>query len=107
MAAAQLMVQVEVRICEVPAGSTGVQVQQNQSNNPGQGQSQLPIIMPLGQFKYYQDSEQIYGTAGAVTLANIDTALKAAADTIAGASGTPLISVADLATINAWQTGSP
>ena len=107
MAAAQLIVQLEVRVCQVPAGATAVQVEQNQSNNPGQGQSQLLITMPIDQFKYFQDAEQVYGTAGAVTLAQINTALKAAADTIAGASGTPLLTPTILSEINAWQTGSP
>lgn len=107
MAAGQLIVQVEVRICQVQAGTTAVQVQQNQSNNPGQGQSQLAITMPIDQFMYKQDAEQVYGTAGSITLAQINTALTAAVAAIAGSTGTPLISTADLATINAWQTGSP
>lgn len=107
MAAAQLIVQVEVRIAQVGAGTGAVLVEQNQSNNPGQGQSQIAIAMPTEQFMYFQDAEQVYGTAGSVTLAQINTALTAAVATIAGSTGTPLISTANLATINAWQTGSP
>ncbi len=107
MAAAQLIVQVEVRVCQVPAGATAVQVEQSQSNNPGQGQGAIAISLPIDQFKYIQDAEQVYGTAGAVTLAEIKTALDAASTTIAGASGTPLITPTILAEINAWQTGSP
>lgn len=107
MAAAKLIVQVELRICQVPAGATAVQVEQSQSNNPGQGQSALLITMPMAQFMYFQDAEQVYGTAGAITLANLLTAIQAAATTIAGASGTPLITAALLAQINAWESGSP
>lgn len=102
-----LMVQVEVRVCEVEGGATAVLVQQNQSNNPGQGQSQLPIAMPIAQFKYFQDAEQVPGTAGSTTLANINTALAAAVTTLAGATGTPLITPTILAEINAWHSGSP
>ena len=107
MAAAQLIVQVEVRICQVPRGATAVQVGQSQSNNPGQGQDAIAIDLPMAQFKYFQDAEQVYGTAGSVLLSEINTALKAAADTIAGASGTPLLTTTILAEINAWQSGSP
>lgn len=102
-----LIVQVELRVCEVEGGATAVMVEQNQSNNPGQGQSQLPIIMPAAQFMYFQDAEPVPGTAGSTTLANINTALTAAVATLAGSSGTPLITTALLAQINAWHTGSP
>ncbi len=107
MAAGNIIVQFEVRVGQVSAGVAQVQLQQNQSNNPGQGQSQVPILMPLAQMVYLQDAEQVYGTAGAITLAQIRTAIVAMADTIAGASGTPLITPAILAQINAWNTGSP
>ena len=107
MAAGNLIVMLELRIAQVQGGATAVQVQQQQGNNPGQGQSQVPIIMPLDQFKFYMDAEPVPGTAGAITLANINTALTNAVTTLAGASGTPLISATDLATINAWNTGSP
>ena len=71
------------------------------------GQDQLPIIMPESQFMYFQDAEPVPGTSGAITLANINTALAAAVTTLAGASGTPLITAAQLAQINAWNSGSP
>ncbi len=104
---ANVIVMVEVRFAQVQGGMTAVQVQQNQSNNPGQGQDQLPIIMPESQMLYFQDAEPVPGTNGAITLANILTALQAAAATLAGASGTPLITAANLAQINAWNSGSP
>ncbi len=107
MAAGNVIVMLELRIAQVQGGTTAVQVQQNQSNSPGQGQSQVPIIMPIDQFMYFQDAEPVPGTAGAITLANINTALAAAVATLAGASGTPLITPTLLATINGWNTGSP
>lgn len=107
MAASQNIVMVEVRIARVAAGTAAVLVQQEQSNNPGQGQTPLSILMPMDQFLFEQDAEQIYGTDGAITLAQIRTALVAAADAIAGSSGTPRLSAADLAKINAWATGGP
>ncbi len=107
MAQANVIVMLELRIAQVQGGTTAVQVQQNQSNNPGQGQSQLSIMMPIDQFMYFQDAEAVPGTAGAITLANINTALTAAVATLAGASGTPLITPTLLAQINAWNTGSP
>ena len=107
MAAGNVIVMLELRIAQVQGGTTAVQVQQNMSNNPGQGQSQVPIIMPIDQFLYLQDAEPVPGTAGAITLANINTALTAAVATLAGASGTPLITAALLAQINAWNSGSP
>lgn len=102
-----LIVQLELRVCEVEGGATAVLLQQSQSNNPGQGQSQVPIMMPIAQFKYLQDAEPVPGTAGSTTLANINTALTAAVATFAGTTGTPLITAAILAEINAWHTGSP
>jgi hypothetical protein len=107
MAAGNVIVEIEVRVCQVQGGATAVQVQQNMSNNPGQGQSQVSIMMPIDQFMYFQDAEAVPGTAGAITLANINTALTAAVATLAGASGTPLITPTLLAQINAWNTGSP
>jgi hypothetical protein len=56
---------------------------------------------------YFQDAEAVPGTAGAITLANINTALTAAVAALAGASGTPLITPTLLAQINAWNSGSP
>jgi hypothetical protein len=104
-----LIVMLELRVAQVQGGMTAVQVQQEQSNNPGQGGGTtiLPIIMPIDQFMFFQDAEPVPGTAGAVTLANINTALTNAVTALAGASGTPRITAALLATINAWNAGSP
>ena len=66
-----------------------------------------PEKMPESQMLYFQDAEPVPGTNGAITLANILTALQAAAATLAGASGTPLITAAALAQINAWNSGLP
>jgi len=109
MAASQNIIQIELRIGRVAAGTTGVQVGQEISNSPGMGTASppLPIMLPLAQFMYFQDAEPIPGTDGAITLANINTALTAAVLTLAGATGTPKITAALLAQINAWSTGSP
>jgi hypothetical protein len=107
MAASALIVQIELRICRGAPGTTGVMVQQSMSNNPGQGQAINPIMMPGSQMLYLQDAEIVPGTDGSVTLANLNTALTAAVTAFAAASGTPLITAALLAQINAWSTGSP
>ena len=107
MAASANIVQIEVRIARGSPGTTGVMVEQSMSNNPGQGQSAQPIMMPGSQMVYLQDAEIVPGTDGSITLANINTALTNAVTAVAGASGTPLITAAILAQINAWPTGSP
>jgi hypothetical protein len=106
---ALLIIQVELRVCQVQGGTTGVQVQQEMSDNPGQGGGTtiLPITMPVDQFMFFQDAEPVPGTSGAITLANLNTALTNAVTALAGASGTPRITAANLATINAWNAGSP
>lgn len=107
MAASAIIVQLELRIARGAPGTTGVMVEQSQSNNPGQGQTDLAIMMPGSQMVYLQDAEIVPGTDGSVTLANINTALTNAVSAFAGASGTPKITTAILAQINNWSTGSP
>jgi hypothetical protein len=53
------------------------------------------------------DATMVPGTAGAITEANLLTALQTIASDFAAATGTPLITADILAQINAWQTGSP
>jgi len=104
---ANVIVEVAVSIKQVQGGTTGVLVQQDQSLSPGQGQSQYPIMLPTSQMLFINDAEPVPGTSGAITLANLNTALTAAVTTLAGASGTPLITPTLLAQINAWNTGGP
>ncbi len=77
------------------------------SNNPGFGQAGNPGAAGASQTRRYQAAEVVLGSGGAITLAEIDAAIKAAADDIAGASGTPIITAAELAIINGWNTGNP
>lgn len=77
------------------------------SNNPGYGQAGNAGTTGGAQTMRQQAGELVLGTAGSITLAQIDTALKAAADDLAGASGTPIITPALLAIINGWNTGNP
>jgi hypothetical protein len=109
MAASANIIQIELRIGRVGPGTTGVLVESEASNNPGMGTATppVPIMMPMAQMVYLQDAEIVPGTDGAITLANINTALAAATLTLAGATGTPKITPAILAQINAWASGSP
>ena len=91
----------------VGAGTGIVLLDQGQANMPGYGQGPSSGAAGLAQTMRKQAGEVVLGNGGAITLAEIDTALKAAADDIAGATGTPFISAADLATINGWATGNP
>lgn len=77
------------------------------ANDPPQGQAGYPIAAGNAQTMRLQVSEAVLGYNGAITLAQIDTALKAASDDLAGATGTPIITTATLATINGWATGNP
>ncbi len=103
----QVRIEVEVRIMQVGAGTGTTLMGQNQSNNPGIGQLAGPGSLGNAQMLFMNDAEMVPGTAGAISLANINTALVAIADDLAGSSGTPLIDTDILAQINAWQTGSP
>lgn len=104
---AQLMIRVTIDVVQVGAGMGGVMVGQSQANNPGYGQGVGAGEVGNAQTKRYQDAVQVPGTAGGVTLANINTALTQAVTDFAGSSGTPIISTAELATINGWQSGNP
>jgi hypothetical protein len=77
------------------------------ANDPAQGQNGYPIAADNAQSLYKQVAEVPLGFNGSLTLAEIQTALVQVANDIAGATGTPLISAADLATINGWATGNP
>lgn len=96
-----------VRIEAVGAGTGPSGLGGLNADDPSYGQSESPGAAPIAQTMYFQDSEVIPGTDGAVTLANIKTALDNMATALAGATGTPKITTTDLAEINAWFTGSP
>jgi hypothetical protein len=102
-----LRVSVRVRVEAVGAGTGTSTLGGLNADDPAYGQSLSPGQAPLAQTDYIQDAEQIPGTPGSWTLANIKTALDAASTTIAGATGTPLIDAATLAMINAWASGNP
>lgn len=102
-----LRVRVFVRVDQIVGGTGTALVGQVQADNPGYGQGDDPGPVGAGQTMLLSDAETVPGTAGAHTVANFRTALVAAADAIAGSSGTPKITAAVLAEINAWQTGSP
>lgn len=91
----------------VGAGIGPAGLGQSQANNPGQGQGLNPQIVGNAQTMRQQVGEEVLGAGGAITLAQIQTALVAIANDLAGASGTPIITPAILAQINAWSTGGP
>ena len=70
------------------------------ANVPGVGPTLAAGTGPSAQTIRYQQAEQVPGTLNAPTLANLKTAISAAA-TDAGNQ----ISTADLAQIQAWATG--
>ncbi len=98
-------VRVYVQVDEVAAGAGPSGLGAGFSNNPGFGQGNNPGVAGGAQTRYYQAAEMVLGAGGSITLAEIDAAIKAAADDIAGATGTPLITAAELAIINGWNTG--
>lgn len=77
------------------------------ANDPGQGQGASPIAAGFAQTLRLQVAEIVAGYNGALTLAEISTALTNVAADIAGATGTPIITAAILAQINGWATGNP
>ncbi|HEX8782785.1 MAG TPA: hypothetical protein VF764_05410, partial [Steroidobacteraceae bacterium] len=106
----------------VTGGTGSTFVEQAQAQIAGQGQIQplvagrdvgfvgtgLPHAARVAQSRTYRDFEAIpvaAGSEGSVTLANINTALTNAVTALAGASGTPLISPAELAIIQNWAAG--
>jgi hypothetical protein len=104
---AQLRVRVYVDVDYVGRGvGTGLTGGLN-ANDPAYGQGLTAGETAVAQTKRFQTSQQVPGTAGSVTLANILTALNNAANNIAGATGTPIIDATTLAEINGWQTGNP
>lgn len=104
---AQLMIRVTIDICQVGAGVGAVMAGQSQANNPGFGGSAGPGEVGNAQTMRLQDAVQVPGTAGSVSLANINTALTQAVADFAASSGTVLITTPILATINGWQSGNP
>jgi hypothetical protein len=103
-----LFLQVDVNICWAPAGGGNTFLEQQQAAVAGQGQSQYPHVGRVAQRRLYIDAEAIpvaTGSEGSVTLANINTALTNAVTALAGASGTPIITPAELAIIQGWASG--
>lgn len=100
-------VSVRVRVEAVAAGGGVGTLGGLNADDPSYGQNLYPGAAPIAQTMYFQDAEQIPGTPGSITLANINTALVAAADALAGATGTPIINSTILAEINSWASGSP
>lgn len=103
----QVRIEVELRVMQVPAGGGTVLMGQAQGNNPGVGP--LASIGSLGnaQMKFFNDATMVPGTAGAITKANLLTALQTIASDFAAASGTTLFTTDLIAEINGWQTGDP
>lgn len=115
-----LGVKVHVEVVWVSGGTGGTLLAQEQASEPGQGQIQtvnpgigfdgvgFPHAAAVAQSMSVRDFEAIpvaAGSEGSVTLANINTALSNAVTALAGASGTPKITPAKLATIQGWATG--
>ena len=103
--------EVEVRIVWAPDGSGNTFLAQAQANIPGQGQTQQPHVGLFAQVRGYRVAEPVLGVGpgkeAAVTLANINAALTAAVFDFAGATGTPIITPAELAIIQGWPSGQP
>lgn len=103
----QVVIEVEVRVRQMPRGGGTAMMGQSQGNNPGFGTGAGPGAMGFAQMKFWNDATVVPGTAGSITKANLLTALQTIASDFAAASGTTLFTTADIAEINAWQTGSP
>ncbi len=103
----QVRIEVELRIMQVGAGTGTTLMGQSQGNNPGVGPLAGPGSLGNAQMLFMNDATMVPGTSGSITEANLLTALQTIASDFAAASGTPLITADILATINAWQTGSP
>jgi len=91
-------------------GGGNVTLGQFQANVPGQGQAQQPRMLLLAQVRQYIAGEPVPvapGSEGSVSLANIKTALDAISADLAGSSGTPIITPAELAIIQGWASGLP
>ena len=107
MAAIGLRARVIVRFEAVAAGAGPAGLGGINADDPSYGQSLSPGATSFAQTEYFQDAEQVPGTPGSWTLANLNTALTSAVTTLAGATGTPVIDATTLANINAWATGGP
>lgn len=109
MAQGRYMVRAYYDVCWIPAGTgPALLLPGSESNSPGYGQAGLPGPAPVAQTRRYQAAEVVVAaTPTAPTLAEIDTALKSLADDIAGATGTPAITAAELAIIQGWSSGNP
>ncbi len=103
----QVRIEVELRVMQVPRGGGTVLSQGAQGNNPGVGPLAYTGAVGNAQMKFYNDATLVPGTAGAITLANLLTALQAIASDFAAASGTVIFTAAEIAEINGWQAGSP
>lgn len=102
-----LMANVTIDFVEVGPGTQSVLLGQFQANVPGQGQSQYAHIVGNAETLRLSDAVQVPGTPGSYTVANILTALQTAASDFAGATGTPLVTAAVLASLNGWNSGQP
>ena len=88
----------------------GGDMAQFQANIPGQGQGEQPRMPFIAQVRQYIVGEPVPvapGSEGSVTLANIKTALDAISADLAGSTGTPIITPAELAIIQGWASGLP
>lgn len=102
-----LIVRATYDICEVPNGTGGTFLGQQQANIPGQGQSNIPHLEANGPTLRFIAMEPVPvapTSEGSVTLANIKTAIDACGTDVAGA-GSPFINAAYLAQIQGWATG--
>lgn len=107
MANMALRISTRIRIEAIPVGTGPAGLGGLNADDPAYGGSQQPGTAPYAQTKYFQDSVSVPGTAGSISLANINTALTQAVADYAAASGTTIITAADLATINSWFSGNP
>jgi hypothetical protein len=102
---------VTVQVGWIPNSSGNTFLGQQQANIPGQGQTAVAheyfaaqmLQVPLD----FEPVPVAPGSEGSVTLANINAALTAAVASLAGATGTPLITPAMVAQIQGWASGLP
>lgn len=100
-----LGVRVLVEVGAVPAGSSPAIIMQQQAAEPGQGTTQQAHAGFMAQVRLYRDFELVpAATDATVTVANILTAINAAANVIAGTTN-PLITPTELAIIQNWPSG--
>jgi len=103
----QVVIEVELRVRQMPRGGGTVMMGQSQGNNPGFGTGAGPGANGFAQMKFFNDATVVPGTAGAITKANLLTALETIASDFAAASGTTLFTTDLIAEINGWQSGDP